>query len=337
MCHGRHPLRLGLGVEPGGRKLLRGTARFRCNGAVLGGTPSFDTLRRMFQGSCPSPANFHRSSHRSNIPYMACRSTNHTDSLIFRFLHHLQKSWLCGYSSFDPLSHPPLPYVITKAARMDHSSTALLSPPRPPIAGRRRPRSPQPYYRKRPPPPCPAPESLAVCSANSAMSTYLPSPSLTPDTSRPPSPFPRKRSAGGSESGTEADDELARKLPAPPGKRRRTASEDEVYYGEEELFEGEEERSRERRGTGSRRRRRGIVFVRRGIEIALMGMLVGIVLASRDGRIWKEVMLRNQGEFVCFLSGLRVDLTPKNPRYGLLCLFQLCLCTPFGFYFVGLL
>jgi hypothetical protein len=141
---------------------------------------------------------------------------------------------------------------------------------------------------------------------------HLPSPALTPDTSRTPSPFPPKQSScGGSESGTEADDELARKLPAP---RKRTSSEEEKYYAEEEeddeLFEGEsDERGRRRqkmvdgdRGLGVKKRRRGIVFVRRGIEVALMGILVAVVLSSRDGRVWKEVVLRRQGVIVCSLD-----------------------------------
>ena len=60
---------------------------------------------------------------------------------------------------------------------------------------------------------------------------HIPSPALTPDALRATSPLPQNPSYGGSESGTEADDELARKLPALPGKRNRTSSEERRFYG----------------------------------------------------------------------------------------------------------
>ncbi|KAG0634599.1 hypothetical protein HOY80DRAFT_1012374 [Tuber brumale] len=47
--------------------------------------------------------------------------------------------------------------------------------------------------------------------------------------------------------------------------------------------------------------------MRRGIEIGLMGVLVGIVLSSREGRIWKEVGIRRQ-EFAAWAGVLSTTL-----------------------------
>lgn len=105
-------------------------------------------------------------------------------------------------------------------------------------------------------------------------------------------------SAGGSESGTEADDELTKRLPAPPGKRKRTLSEEDTYYGEvEEEADDLDGRGRRRKRrvdeeNGERRRKRKrIVFVRRGIEVALMGILAGVVVYNGGrGKVWKEIL-----------------------------------------------
>lgn len=193
---------------------------------------------------------------------------------------------------------------------------ALSPPSRPgsPVANRQPSRSPQPYRRGPPPSPrvhhTPSPDRAA----------YLPSPALTPDASRAPSPLPRKCNYGGSESGTEADDELARKLPAPPRTRKRTSSEEgRLYEQEDDTFDGQaDERGRRRRrlvgggheqGGGKKRNPRAIAFVRRGIEIGLMGILVGTVLCSRQGRIWKEVRIREPGK-----SSLSCRLDSKTAR-----------------------
>jgi len=175
------------------------------------------------------------------------------------------------------------------------------SRPGSPVANRQPSRSPQPYRRRPPPSPrvhlTPSPDRAA----------YLPSPALTPDASRAASPLPRRCSYGGSESGTEADDELARKLPAPPRTRKRTSSEEGRFCGQEDdtfdvqidgrgrrrwrLIHGKHEQEGEKK-----RKSRAISFVRRGVEIGLMGILVGIVLCSREGRIWKEVRIRKLGK-----------------------------------------
>ncbi|CUS15683.1 unnamed protein product [Tuber aestivum] len=184
----------------------------------------------------------------------------------------------------------------------------LTSPTRSgsPVANRQQSRSPQPY-RRRPPPTPRVP--LAPPLDNTA---YLPSPALTPEASRGTSRFAQKSYYGGSESGTEADDELARKLPAPPGKRSRTSSEERFSGKEYDTLDGQEgERGRRRRRLigdgcglgGEKRKPSGIVFVRRGIEIGLMGILVGIVFWSREGRIWKEVGIRRQ-EFTAWTAVL---------------------------------
>lgn len=133
-------------------------------------------------------------------------------------------------------------------------------------------------------------------------------------------------SSFGSESGTEADDELPKKLPAPPRRNRSKG-----LLGEEEVEEedgediaggatgdcgGVEEdlternrkgkgKSREKEvllggegvddaGGGAKRRRKKIAFVRRGVEIALMGGVLGICLAGKrrhggEGRVWEAV------------------------------------------------
>lgn len=134
-----------------------------------------------------------------------------------------------------------------------------------------------------------------------------------------------------SESGTEADDELPKKLPAPPRRNRSKgllgAGEDVEEedggdatggttgdYGgvEEDLIERNKKgkgRGREKEvllggegvddaGGGAKRRRKKIAFVRRGVEITLMGGVVGVCLAGgrrdgSEGRIWEVVC----GEF----------------------------------------
>ncbi|KAH0605965.1 uncharacterized protein H6S33_004422 [Morchella sextelata] len=182
----------------------------------------------------------------------------------------------------------------------------ILTPPTPtrsssPDPARQLSRSPRPYRRTTLPSSTPRPSA----ASSSRRATYLPSPLPTPDISRAPSPLPGARrrrkerlSAGGSESGTEADDELTKRLPAPPGKRKRTLSEEDTYYGEvEEEADDLDGRGRRRKRrvdeeNGERRRKRKrIVFVRRGIEVALMGMLAGVVVYDGGrGKVWKEIL-----------------------------------------------
>lgn len=159
-------------------------------------------------------------------------------------------------------------------------------------------------------------------ASSSGDAAYLPSPLHTPGSSRTPSPLffggrgrklTWRPSTGGSESGTEADDELTKRLPAPPEKRKRTLSEEDKYYGEEEE-EGAEDadgrgRRRKRRmdvldGSVKKKRRKGIVFVRRGIEVVLMGILVAVVLYNGgEGTVWREVVSwrigKPSGPFSC--------------------------------------
>lgn len=118
-------------------------------------------------------------------------------------------------------------------------------------------------------------------------------------------------STGCSESGTEADDELTKRLPAPPEKRKRTLSEEDKYYGEEEE-EGAEDvggrgRRRKRRTdaqlSDGKKRRKGIVFVRRGIEVGLMGILVAVVLYNGgDEKVWREVVSWKIGRLFLILQ-----------------------------------
>lgn len=162
-------------------------------------------------------------------------------------------------------------------------------------------------------------------ASSSGDATYLPSPLPTPGSSRTPSPllFGGRRglkwrpSTGGSESGTEADDELTKRLPAAPEKRKRTLSEEDKYYGEEEE-EGAEDadgrgRRRKRRtdvldGSVKKKRRKGIVFVRRGIEVVLMGILVAVVLYNGgEGTVWREVVSWRIGKPSDPFSCLRIE------------------------------
>lgn len=229
-----------------------------------------------------------------------------------------------SYRYLDPEFHPcrhshPSPHLFENGRPSLSSyieipamgTPMLLAPPTParstsPASANRQPsRSPRPY-RRRTLPSSTQRFSVASSSRNAA---YLPSPLPTPDNSRAPSPLffggRRRRkltwrqSAGGSESGTEADDELTKRLPAPPEKRKRTLSEEDKYYGEEEE-EGAEDgdgrgRRRKRRtdvldGSG-KKRRKGIVFVRRGIEVMLMGILVAVVLYNGgEWTVWREVV-----------------------------------------------
>lgn len=260
----------------------------------------------------------------------------------------ISRSRTSPVSSFSSISHlfengrPSLSSHIETPA-MD--VPMLLAPPTParstsPASANRQPsRSPRPY-RRRTLPSSTQRFSVASSSRNAA---YLPSPLPTPDNSRTPSPLffggRRRRkltwrqSAGGSESGTEADDELTKRLPAPPEKRKRTLSEEDKYYGEEEE-EGAEDgdgrgRRRKRRTDvldgGGKKRRKGIVFVRRGIEVMLMGILVAVVLYNGgEWTVWREVVSWRIGRpFGPFFSrpqmeniiwrGNRADYHQKSP------------------------
>lgn len=44
-------------------------------------------------------------------------------------------------------------------------------------------------------------------------------------------------------------------------------------------------------GDGRKRKRKGIVFVRRGIEVGLMAILLCVTLYSGgDGKVWQEIV-----------------------------------------------
>lgn len=106
-------------------------------------------------------------------------------------------------------SNPPIHFL---------RAPTLPSQPGSIVADRQPSRTPQPYWRR----PLPSPRVQHVPSPGGA--PYLPSTALTPNASRAISPLPRKPSYGGSESDTEAEDELARKLPAPAEEGSHTSS-----------------------------------------------------------------------------------------------------------------
>ncbi|CCX13669.1 Similar to Uncharacterized membrane protein C63.10c; acc. no. Q9Y7T6 [Pyronema omphalodes CBS 100304] len=167
--------------------------------------------------------------------------------------------------------------------------------------------------------------TLPVPTANPREISRSPSPVLHRQPSRSPQPYhsskrdPTQQSEpyydrvsveksragasprGGSESGTEADDELTKRLPAPPG-RRRISSDDDLWN---------ETASRERGRTSKRgeattkklekSKRVGIAIVRRGLEIGLSVVLVIIVLFGKERRAWKEVLL-HKGEILYWLA-----------------------------------
>lgn len=170
-------------------------------------------------------------------------------------------------------------------------------------------------------------------------------PTLTPP---PSSASPRSPSAVmwalrnqvssfGSESGTEADDELPKKLPAPPRKRNKgllgvgeEVEEEDAgeitggTTGDRDGVEDDDRGGRRRKGKdreggkelllgggeavddagqGAKRRRKKIAFVRRGVEVALMAGVVGVTLAGKrrdggKGRVWEIVWEEfNVGEY----------------------------------------
>lgn len=163
---------------------------------------------------------------------------------------------------------------------MAASTDSLLLPvsvtqrPVSPVANRRLlSRSPQPYRRGQPPE-----RPLPVhCSASH--------PPSSPEASRAPTCY------GGSDSGTEADDELTRRLPAPPA-RRRISSEDDVW-GQKRIG-GVLAGARALRKP-ERSRRLAAAVTRRVIELGLAAVLVAVVLFGRGQRGWVEVLGRRKG------------------------------------------
>lgn len=156
-----------------------------------------------------------------------------------------------------------------------------------------------------------------------------PSSSQSPDKISPTLRAFRKQyssTGGGSESGTEADDELPKKLPAPPSRRRRKwdfeSNEEEDGdegvdsansgalrdEGDTEIAGGARSWRRRRISIGGKGIReevylgitglgvkgRKILFVQRGIEIGLVVILVESVLmgkrADGEGRLWNVVV-----------------------------------------------
>lgn len=172
-----------------------------------------------------------------------------------------------------PLSATP---SLTVPSARHHDASRSPSP-----ANRVHSRSPHPYRRKQQPTP------------PRALSTGTPY-SLTPASSRRPSPR-RGKSSGVSESGTEADDELARRLPAPPMPRRTSSEDDEIYHGNDEGDDRGRRPLRKDLPPESQWKRYGLRFMRRLIELALAVLLAGMVLTSREGRVWREVSARRKG------------------------------------------
>jgi hypothetical protein len=169
----------------------------------------------------------------------------------------------------------------------------------------------------------PSETTLSVPTSGIGESSRSPSPVLHRQPSRSPQPYSRRQQPGrppvqysntyppvasteilgsttpqkgGSESGTEADDELTRRLLAPP-KQRRVSSEDDIWNDSGKDGRG---RGREnRRGLVARKferpKRHGIAILRRGIEVGLIAVLVVIVLMGKEQRALREVLLRRRG------------------------------------------
>lgn len=100
-----------------------------------------------------------------------------------------------------------------------------------------------------------------------------------------------------SESGTEADDELTRRLPAPRALKR-ISSEDEVWN--RNGGDGKGRRWTLVRGKPKSSKRLGAALMRRGIEVGLAMVLVAVVLLGKERRALKEVFLRRK-ESACWL------------------------------------
>ncbi|KAI5799995.1 hypothetical protein EDC01DRAFT_528497 [Geopyxis carbonaria] len=155
------------------------------------------------------------------------------------------------------------------------SSTGGLSRSPSPVTNRQPSRSPQPYRRRQ------SSRKYPGDLNTKASLTNTPS----PGTSRAPTPF-----RGGSESGTEADDELTKRLPAPLGWK--------CSSDEDEGAENKRGR-RNKRGNitdqrAEKRKTLMMALVRRMIEIGLVGVLVVIVLVGKEARAWSEVLLRRK-------------------------------------------
>jgi len=177
-----------------------------------------------------------------------------------------------------------------------------VSRSRSPITNRQPSRSPQPYSRQRP----------EFSRSNSGAFTLA----LTPSPESSTVSLSRGTGYGGSESGTEADDELTRRLPAPPG-RRHVSSDDEGIWDDTD----NEGRGR-RRGRRDwlapkipgKPRRLGIVVLRRGIEVGLAAVLAVVVLSGKEQRALKEILHGWKGSpilMVYWLNRIReVLMTP---------------------------
>jgi hypothetical protein len=155
-----------------------------------------------------------------------------------------------------------------------------------PVANRQQSRSPRPYRRKqgkqdqleRPP--------LQHSSSHSS------TPALPLASSESPRVrTPQKSRCDYSESGTEADDELTRRLPAPRALKR-VSSEDEVWN-----HDGKGHRWTRRLVPGKPKsaKKLGAAFLRRGIEVGLAVVLVAVVLLGQERRALKEVLFRKKG------------------------------------------
>ena len=227
-----------------------------------------------------------------------------------------------------------------------------------PVTPRSLSRSPRPYRRTQSPRAEPQPVGIRrwsmhetqaerrngsecgeTCGGNvpgSIPTTPVPSSALTPLLSKGPQTvlwaFRNQATSFGSESGTEADDELPRKLTAPPRRTRSKAfPAGEEGAGEEDYGEvtggttgdrdgGDDSKSdrgeRSRRwlrgnerggrlavmaggraaGGETKRRRKKVAFIRRAVEVALMVGIVVVTLTGkrRDGKEGRvwEVVMR---------------------------------------------
>ncbi|TGZ85004.1 hypothetical protein EX30DRAFT_360940 [Ascodesmis nigricans] len=170
---------------------------------------------------------------------------------------------------------------------MKHSSEPLALPPQTPSDTSKSPspvprqasRSPHPYRRRNP----------------ERYRRTLTFPGNTPPSPNSPSSSSLRGISytGDAESGTEADDELTRRLPAPLG-RRRSSTEDvlpKITLARDGKVQSAELNSVGLQKPGSRL---CAAISRRVIEIALVVLLGVMVLGGKDGRAWREVLARRK-------------------------------------------
>lgn len=155
------------------------------------------------------------------------------------------------------------------------SSTARLSSQSPSPAPRNPSRSPHPYRRKNP-------------SRKRRTSASSPNDTQSSQNSSPGTPLQGISYSGEAESGTEADDELTRRLTAPPGRRRRL-SDDDVFGAvgtEGNGWVGRKEVGISKKPGG----RLYAAIARRIIEVTLAMILAVLVSKGKNGKYWEASM-----------------------------------------------